>query len=90
MAVDYGLAIGLDGSDLLLALLMTQFIDFYNMLGNFAAVPEPLMIGLIAAMSGSSRLAMLSVSILFISGGILLYFVNEKKAVQVAEDIDTL
>ena len=37
----------------------------------------------------SSRLAMLSASILFISGGILLYFVNEKKAVQVAEDIDT-
>jgi len=32
---------------------------------------------------------MLSASILFISGGILLYFVNEKKAVQVAEDIDT-
>ncbi len=43
----------------------------------------------IAAMSGSSRLAMFSVSILFICGGILLYFVDEKKAVQVAEDIDT-
>jgi len=47
------------------------------------------MIGIIAATSGSSRYAMLSVSILFISGGILLYFVNEKKAVQVAVDIDT-
>ena len=167
MAVDYGLAIGLDGSDLLLALLMTQFIGFpatlgfgyvgerigaktaimltiavylavtifayrmntveefyalaitiglvqggiqslsrslyariipqsqsaeffgfYNMLGKFAAVLGPLMIGTIAAMTDSSRLAMLSVSTLFISGGILLYFVNEKKAVQVAEDID--
>ena len=161
MAVDYGLAIGLDGSDLLLALLMTQFIGFpatlgfgyvgerigaktaimltivvylavtifayrmdtveefyalaitiglvqggiqslsrslyarlipqsqsaeffgfYNMLGKFAAVLGPLMIGTIAAMTDSSRLAMLSVSTLFISGGILLYFVNEKKAVQ--------
>ena len=167
MAVDYGLAIGLDGSDLLLALLMTQFIGFpaalgfgyigerigaktaillaivvylavtivayrmktveefyalaiviglvqggiqslsrslyariipksqsaeffgfYNMLGKFAAVLGPLMIGIIAAMSGSSRLAMFSISILFISGGILLFFVDEKKAVQVAEDID--
>ena len=167
MAVDYGLAIGLDGSDLLLALLMTQFIGFpatlgfgylgerigaktgimfaiavylavtifayrmntiegfyilaaviglvqggiqclsrslyariipksqsaeffgfYNMLGKFAAVLGPLMIGAIAAMTDNSRLAMLSVSILFISGGILLYFVDVKKAVQVSEDID--
>lgn len=167
MAVDYGLAIGLDGSDLLLALLMTQFIGFpaalgfgyvgerigaktgimlaigvylavtvfayrmktveefyalaitiglvqggiqslsrslyariipktqsaeffgfYNMLGKFAAVLGPLMIAVIVAMTGSSRLAMFSISILFISGGILLYFVDEKKAVQVAEDID--
>ena len=89
MAVDYDLTIGFDGSDLLLALLMTQFIDFYNMLGKFAVVPGPLMTGLIAAMLDSSRLLMLSVRILFISDGILLYFVNEKKAVQVAEDIDT-
>jgi len=59
------------------------------MLGKFAAVLGPLMIGVIAAMSGSSRLAMLSVSILFISGGILLYFVDEKKTVHVTEDIDT-
>ena len=54
MAVDYGHAIGLDSSDLLLALLMTQFIGFYNMLCKFAAVPGLLMIGLIAAMSDSS------------------------------------
>jgi UMF1 family MFS transporter len=59
------------------------------MLGKYAAVLGPLMIGIIAATTGSSRLAMFSVSILFISGGILLYFVDEKKAVQVAEDIDT-
>jgi len=168
MAVDYGLAIGLDGSDLLRALLITQFIafpaalgfgylgerigakiaimlaiviylavtvlayrmntvegfyvlaiviglvqggiqslsrslyariipksqsaeffGFYNMLGKFAAVLGPIMIGTIAAISDNSRMAMLSISILFISGGILLYFVDEKKAVQVAEDIDS-
>ncbi|MGB5585297.1 MAG: MFS transporter, partial [Gammaproteobacteria bacterium] len=168
MAVDYGLAIGLDGSDLLLALLVTQFIafpaalgfgylgerigaktaimlaiivylavtilayrmntvegfyglaiviglvqggiqslsrslyariipksqsaeffGFYNMLGKFAAVLGPIMIGTIAAISDSSRMAMLSISLLFISGGILLYFVDVEKAVQVAEDIDS-
>lgn len=168
MAVDYGLAIGLDGSDLLRALVITQFIafpaalgfgylgerigaksaimfaifvylavtvlayrmstvegfyalaiviglvqggiqslsrslyariipksqsaeffGFYNMLGKFAAVLGPIMIGTIAAISDNSRVAMLSISILFISGGILLYFVDEKKAMQVAEDIDS-
>jgi UMF1 family MFS transporter len=56
------------------------------MLGKFAAVLGPLMIGIIAATTESSRLAMFSVGILFISGGILLYFVDEKKAVQVDED----
>jgi len=164
MAVDYGLAIGLEGSDLMLALLITQFVGFpaalgfgylgsrigpkaaimiaiavylsvtvfaysmntaeefyglaiviglvqggiqslsrslyariipkaqsaeffgfYNMLGKFAAVLGPLMIGAIAALTDSSRLGMLSVSILFISGGILLYFVDEKKAVQLTD-----
>jgi len=158
MAVDYGLAIGLEGSDLLLALLVTQFVGFpatlgfgwlgekigaksgillaivvyllvtvwayrmdtakefyilaiiiglvqggiqslsrsfyarlipkaqaaeffgfYNMLGKFAAVLGPLMIGVIAAVSDSSRIAMLSVSLLFIIGGILLYCVDEKR-----------
>ena len=167
MAVDYGLSIGLEGSDLLMALLITQFVGFpaaiafgylgerigakqgiliaigvyllvtifayqmqsvkefyilaiviglvqggiqslsrslyasiipksqsaeffgfYNMLGKFAAVLGPLMIGVIAATTESSRLAMLSVSILFISGAILLYFVDEQKARQVAEQLD--
>jgi UMF1 family MFS transporter len=66
-----------------------EFFGFYNMLGKFAAVLGPLMIGVIAAVTESSRIAMLSVSLLFISGGILLYFVDENKAVRVAEDIDT-
>jgi UMF1 family MFS transporter len=167
MAVDYGLAIGLEGSDLLLALLVTQFVGFpatiafgylgerigtktaillaiavylavtvlayemntmeefymlaiviglvqggiqslsrsfyariiprsqsaeffgfYNMLGKFAAVLGPLMIGVIATMTDSSRLGMFSVSILFISGGLLLYLVDEKKAISLAADID--
>jgi UMF1 family MFS transporter len=65
-----------------------QFFGFYNMLGKFAAVLGPLMIGVIAAVTDSSRIAMLSVSLLFISGGILLYFVDENKAVQMAQDIE--
>jgi UMF1 family MFS transporter len=166
MAVDYGLAIGLEASDLLLALLITQFVGFpaalgfgylgerigaktaillaiavyvavtllayhmtsaaefyalavviglvqggiqslsrslyarlipktqsaeffgfYNMLGKFAAVLGPLMVALVAALTDSSRLAILSVSILFVSGAVLLYFVDEKKAAALAARI---
>ncbi|MEJ2142436.1 MAG: MFS transporter [Gammaproteobacteria bacterium] len=168
MAVDYGLAIGLEGSDLLMALLVTQFVGFpaaigfgyigerigakrailiaiavyllvtafayrmqtveefymlavtiglvqggiqslsrslyariipksqvaeffgfYNMLGKFAAVIGPIMIGVIAATLEDSRVAMLSVSILFIGGAILLYFVDEQKARQQIQNIET-
>jgi UMF1 family MFS transporter len=66
-----------------------EFFGFYNMLGKFAAVLGPLMIGTIAAITDSSRLGMLSVTVLFISGGILLYFVDEKRARQAAEDLDS-
>ena len=167
MAVDYGLAIGLEGSDLLLALLLTQFtgfpatigfgyiaerigakrtimlaiavyllvcvfaygmdsvyefytlavviglvqggiqsssrsfyaqiipkshsaefFGFYNMLGKFAAILGPLMIGVIAATTDNSRVALFSISLLFIGGGVLLYFVDEKTAVQAAKTLD--
>ena len=155
MAVDYGLAIGLDSGDLLGALLLTQFVGFpaaiafgrlgerwgarraiglaivvfmlvvfwawrmqtaaefyvlaavigmvlggiqslsralfarliptdqsgrffglYNMLGKFAAVLGPLLVGGVAAATGSSRAGILAVSVLFLGGAILLSRVN--------------
>jgi len=57
-----------------------EFFGFYNMLGKFAAVLGPVMMGGVAIFTQNSRLSILSVSILFILGGILLYFVNESKA----------
>ena len=57
-----------------------EFFGFYNMLGKFAAVLGPVMMGGVAMLTQNSRLSILSVSILFILGGILLYFVNESKA----------
>jgi UMF1 family MFS transporter len=53
-----------------------EFFGFYNMLGKFAAILGPLMVGIVGMLSGSSRLAILSISVLFILGGVLLYFVN--------------
>jgi len=155
MAVDYGLAIGLDSGDLLRALLLTQFVGFpaaiafgrlgerwgarraiglaivifmlvvlwawrmqtaaefhvlaavigmvlggiqslsralfsrliptdqsgrffglYNMLGKFAAVLGPLLVGGVAAATGSSRAGILAVSVLFLGGAILLSRAN--------------
>jgi UMF1 family MFS transporter len=151
MAVDYGLAIGFEASDLLTALLITQFVGFpaallfgrigerygpkkgimmalvvyviivfwawrmqdmwefyalavviglvqggvqslsrslyarliprdragvfygvYNMLGKFAAVIGPLLVGWVAAASGDSRLGILAVLLLFVAGFVVL------------------
>ncbi len=63
-----------------------EFFGFYNMLGKFAAVFGPIMMGLVSLTTQSPRLSILSVSILFIAGGILLYFVNESKAKDMLTD----
>jgi len=63
-----------------------EFFGFYNMLGKFAAVIGPIMMGLVSLTTQSPRLSILSVSILFITGGILLYFVNENKAKDMLTD----
>ena len=158
MAVDYGLAIGFEPSDLLTALLITQFVGFpsalvfgrvgdrygpkkgimialvvyiiivfwawrmnspwefhalavviglvqggiqslsrslyarlipqdragmffgvYNMLGKFAAVIGPLLVGWVAAASGDSRLGILAVLLLFVAGFVVLQRVIVEK-----------
>jgi UMF1 family MFS transporter len=156
MAVDYGLAIGLDANDLIVALLLTQFIGFpsavvfgrlgerigakagiliglvvyvfvcvwgysmreswefyvlagtiglvqggvqalsrglyarlipanksgeffgfYNMLGKFAAILGPLIMGVVSITTGDPRLSILAIIVLFVAGGALLLAVNE-------------
>jgi UMF1 family MFS transporter len=65
-----------------------EYFGFYNMLGKFAAVLGPFLMGraglLVRSFGGSSDLAsrfsISSLSILFLAGGILFYFVNEEKA----------
>jgi MFS transporter, UMF1 family len=51
-----------------------EFYGFYNMMGKFAAVLGPLLMGTTALLSGSSRLAILSIVILFGAGAGLLLF----------------
>ena len=49
------------------------------MLGKFAAVLGPLMMGGVSLLSGSPRFSILSVSLLFIIGALLLSQVNEEE-----------
>ncbi len=49
-----------------------EYFGFYNMLGKFAAILGPLLVGWVAILSGSSRLSLLAVLVLFISGAWLL------------------
>jgi len=57
-----------------------EFFGFYNMLGKFAAVLGPVMMGVVSLLTQSPRISILSISLLFILGGILLYYVDEEKA----------
>ncbi|TYB33856.1 MAG: MFS transporter, partial [Flexistipes sinusarabici] len=56
-----------------------EFFGFYNMLGKFAAVLGPFMMGLIALFSGSNRYSILSLIILFAAGALILTRVDSKQ-----------
>jgi len=64
-----------------------EYFGFYNMLGKFAAVMGPALMGGVALMMRSigyssetaARSSLISISGLFIIGGILLYFVDVQK-----------
>jgi UMF1 family MFS transporter len=49
-----------------------EFFGFYNLMGKAAAILGPLITGIVAVTTHDSRLAILSISILFIIGGIFL------------------
>ena len=56
-----------------------EFFGFYNMLGKFASVIGPFLIGWITLITGNIRFGILSILVLFISGGFLLSKVDFKK-----------
>jgi len=50
----------------------SEFFGFYNMMGKASAIIGPALVGIVAAVTGDSRLSILSIVVLFIAGGALL------------------
>ena len=62
-----------------------EFFGFYNMLGKFAAVIGPIMMGWVTLATGNVRLGILSILILFISGALLLQKVDFEEGERLAK-----
>ena len=56
-----------------------EFFGFYNMIGKFAAIIGPALMGTIALVTGSARLSILSILLLFILGAFFLNKVDIKE-----------
>ncbi len=64
----------------------SEFFGFYNMLGKFAAVIGPMVVGWSSVLWGS-RFGILSIAVLLVAGGILLLMVNENRARELADKL---
>lgn len=62
-----------------------EFFGFYNMLGKFAAVLGPVLMGWVGVLTGSHRLSILSVLLLFVLGAVLLLRVDLARGMRDAE-----
>jgi UMF1 family MFS transporter len=65
-----------------------EFFGFYNIMGKFATVLGPLLVAMVSGATGDPRLAILSIIVLFVVGGILLLSVDETEGQRVAREID--
>jgi len=63
-----------------------EFFGFYNMLGKFAAIIGPTLMGTISLVTGSARLGILSILLLFILGAFLLNKVDLDEGKRLAAD----
>jgi len=63
-----------------------EFFGFYNMLGKFAAVIGPVLMGWITVTTGNPRMGILSIVILFVLGGLLLKRVDFEEGERIASE----
>ena len=64
-----------------------EYFGFYNVLGKFAAVLGPLMVGFTSLATGSPQLSLFTIVILFALGGLLLYRVDEHAGARIAQEL---
>ncbi|MHC4463264.1 MAG: MFS transporter [Planctomycetota bacterium] len=67
-----------------------EFFGFYNMLGKFAAVIGPVLMGWVGVVFGDPRIGILSIIVLFVSGAVLLFFVNEQEGSHMAKALEKI
>ena len=67
-----------------------EFFGFYNMLGKFATIVGPVLMGSVSRITGNPRAGIQSIALLFIVGGVLLWRVNEAEGRRVAAEISGL
>ncbi len=64
-----------------------EYFGFYNMLGRFAAVIGPVLMGWVGLLTGKPRTAILALLVLFIAGAWLLSRVNEQAAQRMVQSL---
>jgi len=62
-----------------------QFFGFYNMLGKFAVVIGPVLMGSVTILTGNARYGILSIIVLFIAGAFLLTRVDVEEGKRMAK-----
>jgi UMF1 family MFS transporter len=65
-----------------------QFFGFYNMLGKFAAVIGPLLMGWVGKATGNSRHSILAMGSLFVAGAAVLFLVDEAEGRRAARELE--
>lgn len=65
-----------------------EFYSFFSISEKIAGTAGPALFGLVSALVGGSRLAIVSLIVFFASGGYVLSRVNEKEGIRVAEEED--
>ena len=63
-----------------------EFFGFFNMLGKFATIMGPLLLGIVTLITGNNRYGILSILLLFMAGGVLLLKVDEKEGKRIADE----
>jgi UMF1 family MFS transporter len=56
-----------------------ELFGFYNMVGKFAAILGPFLVGTTAALTGDPRLSLLPILALFVIGAVLLWRVDVRR-----------